>query len=164
MAMKPDALVLHDGNHDPFQWHAASQRHFSADVWVREQKARYKDDEAIADIQQLFELASKTFNRLLLKSFRIPFITKSCHQCQYQGVWYICQCDDPNCEHVPKNRQNAATVPACNQFVCTICIQEHYSGMGISAAELRRICPVCRGLCICRKHLREKTARASPSP
>lgn len=163
--IKSDARVPHDCNHDTFQRHAGPQRHFGADVWLQNQTARYKDEQTIKDIQRLFELASRTLNRLVLKSFRIPFITKSCHQCQYQGVWYICQCEDPSCEHVPKNRQSkCGTAPVCNQFVCTCCIQEHYSTMGISTAELQRICPACRGLCICRKHLREKTARASPSP
>lgn len=123
----------------------------------------YKDKETINDVKKMFELKSSVSNRMTMKGYRVPFITKSCHQCQYQGVWYQCDCDDPDCEHNKKTNTPSKNPPGqpCSQFVCVFCLQDHYSTIGVSIQELKRICPTCRGICICRRHLRERTSSAA---
>lgn len=135
----------------------ADPRWTAPEDWTQGQKDRYGDETIIADVKQLFELMRTTFGRIRTKAFRIPFITKSCHQCQYQGVWHLCQCADLQCEH---NSKNSKKVHACSNFVCNTCLQDHYTTVAISTEELQRICPMCRGICICRRHLRETTSRA----
>lgn len=129
--------------------------------WIAGQKETYRDDETIADVKRMFNLFRDTFGRLFIKGFRVPFITKSCHQCQYQGVWHLCEGKGANVHATRKSAKNGSTAPTgCQAFVCDSCIEDHYSTVGISPEELKRVCPVCRGICICRMHLRQRTDRA----
>eukprot|EP00892_Ulva_mutabilis_P010304 jgi/Ulvmu1/7646/UM038_0075.1 len=136
-------------------------RQVAKDVWKAEQLECYKSQQTVDDIEEMFALMIKVRGRSNMKGYRVPLVTKSCHQCQYQGVWHLCECDDPSCDHNKKLHQvpNKISAELCSQFVCDICLTEQYSTVAFTKKELQRICPACRGVCICRRHLRETTNR-----
>jgi hypothetical protein len=121
----------------------------------------YGSKDIIRDIQTLFEMKSHVEGAISIKSFRVRYISRSCHQCTYQCVWYPCTCTDKFCEHVGALKGgDEGTNGECSKVICSRCAQEHYAGLKYSIQDLQTLCPPCRGICNCRRHMRQTSNRA----
>ena len=128
---------------------------------VLEQRGRmWPDSDAFDDACALFQLLADT-SAPAIKGLKVEGLTTSCHQCGSQCVMDLCegtpQSSGQGCGAAPRPGEERRQ---CMITVCRRCLQKHYGDPEFTKRGGKVLCPPCRGVCNCRRHLRTLSTRA----
>lgn len=128
-------------------WIAGPPRTRGAESMRHEQQRIWPQEAELADAQALYSAWFESRSSVHSKSVVILGLTNTCHQCQGQCLFKLCQCQEANC-HGHKD-----TPAPCEQVVCRTCVAKQYDPEEFQRlASGSYVCPPCRGVCTCAAH------------